>query len=455
MDHETLIDMGAPTATTPSPSPRVDALVLRAQRHQIEMGMFTLDDRVPREHPVRDLIAVVETLDLSALEARIRANAEDGGRPAIDPRILLGLWVYGTTQGEVYASEIARRTRTDDIFRWICGGVSVGERKLADFRARGAEVLDGLLTQVLVALMSEGLIDLHRTAQDGTRVRTWAGADSFRRHDTLVALLAEVTAHLASLRAQPPDPQRSKVARVAAERGARQRIERLTRAVARVQTLTAELSEAERQDRRLAPRVSATDPEATVMKMGDGGFRPAFNVQFETVADGTGAIVGVSVSNRGNDFGEMTPMGNQVETRTGERPEEKLVDGGYVQIADIRQVEQTGTQVFAPQPKKAAAPDGAAVARRSAEEHAFHARIQSPEGKAIYAHRGEVAELTNAHAKVRYGMTTLVMHGLKGALTMALLVTLAKDITVLVRERAARNAAPLTPTTAQIAPTTT
>lgn len=399
---------------------------------------FTLDDRVPLDHAVRAIEAVICALDLKALDARIGSNEERGGRPAIDPRILLTLWVYGTTQGEAHASEIARRTRTDDIYRWICGGVSVGERKLADFRARGAEAFERLLTQVVLALMSEGLIDLHRTAQDGTRVRAWCGADSFRRHDTLETLRAEAEAHLARLRAEARDSRRSAVARAAAERGAAQRVERLGRAVARVQELTDGLSDPERQDRKKAPRVSATDPEATRMKMSDGGTRPAYNVQFDTVADGTGAVVGVSVSNLGNDYGEMAPMIAQVEGRTGERPTEKLVDGGYVQKEDIRQVERGGTQVFAPQPKRAAAPGSVRERQRTPEDRAFHERIASEQGKAIYAKRGEVAELTNAHAKTRHGLTTIVLRGIKGALTVALLAALTKDIQVLVRERAER-----------------
>jgi transposase len=432
-----LIDLGDSTAAPPA-SPRVDALVQRPQRHQVELGVFTLDNRVPVDHSVREIDAVIAGLDLTMLDAKIRSNAEAGGRPAIDPRILLTLWVYGTTQGEVEASEIARRTQTDDIYRWICGGVSVGERKLADFRAKGAEVFDAMLTQVIVALMSEGLIDLHRTAQDGTRVRTWTGADSFRRQDTLETLLAETRAHLAALQARADDGGRSKVARVAQERGARQRVERLERAVARVRTLAAELTEAERKDPKKAPRVSATDPEATRMKMSDGGFRPAFNVQFDTTADGQGAVVGVSVSNRGYDYGEMTPMQAQVEQRSGQRPNQKLVDGGYVKKEDIREVEQSGTQVFAPMPKRSAAPGSRSEVERSAEEKAFYERIQSAEGKAVYHQRGEVAELTNAHAKSRYGLVLLMLRGLKGALVMALLAALTKDVQVLVRARAAR-----------------
>jgi hypothetical protein len=52
-------------------------------------------------------------------------------------------------------------------------------------------------------------------------------------------------------------------------------------------------------------------------------------VQFATTADAARAIVGVSVGNRGSDMGQATPMLHQVEARTGVRPDQLLVDGGY------------------------------------------------------------------------------------------------------------------------------
>jgi transposase len=436
-----LFDSDAPATPAPAPAPRLDALVQRPRRHQAERRVFTLDDRVPGDHAVRAIEQVVTELDLTALDARIAAHAEVGGRPAIDPRIPLTLWLYATTEGLVHASELARRCQTDDIDRWVCGGVSVGERKLADFRARGGDVFDDLVTQVLVALMSEGLIDLHRTAQDGMRVRAWCGADSFRRHDTLETLLAEAKNHLQALQAQAHNARTSKVARVAAERGARQRVERLERAVRRVHELATGLTDEERTDKKKAPRALATDPEATRRKMADGGVRPAYNVPFDTAADGTGAIVGVQGTDQGHDDGQMTPMTEQVVRRTGRRPGEKRVDGGHVPQKDIGPMEKAGTKVFAPAPKKKADAAGRRANERTTEQRAFDERIESDEGKAAYAKRGEVAELSNAHARTRHGLTTLVLRGLKGAMTVALLVTLTKDVQVLVRERAARAAA--------------
>jgi transposase len=399
------------------------------------LPVLTLDDRVPKDHPVRGVMSVIEGLDLKKLDARIAANGRQGGRPAIDPRILLGLWVYGTTQGESHASEIARRVRTDDVYRWICGGVEVSERALSGFRKGGVEVFDSLLTQVLAALMSEGFVELHRVAQDGTRVRAWCGADSFRRHATLEELLNEARSHLEAVRRDGDDPLRTKRARAAEERGAREREARIARALARLSELAAGMSDEEMRDKK-APRVSTTDPEAVRMKMGDGGFRPAYNVHFATAADGSGVIVGVSALDRGNDYGEIDPMLDQIEQRTGVRPDEMLVDGGFIKKEDIEKAEAKGTKVFAPEPKKKAAEGSVRAGQRSEQMRAFYERIESEEGKATYRHRGEVAELTNAHAKTRYGLSSLVMRGLKGALGMALLTALSRDVVLLANGRA-------------------
>jgi hypothetical protein len=87
------------------------------------------------------------------------------------------------------------------------------------------------------------------------------------------------------------------------------------------------------------------------MKMPDGGFRPAFNVQLATTTDAARAIVGVSVTNRGGGHGQATPMLEQIEARTGVRPTELLVDGGYSSHDALDQAAAVGVTVYAPVPK--------------------------------------------------------------------------------------------------------
>ena len=414
-----------------------NALVQRAVRNQHELPVSTIDDRVAQDHPVRAIEAVVYGLDLGVVEGAIESNSIDGGRPAVDPKILLTLWIWAVSQGESLASEIARRTETDDVYRWICGGVRMCRRTIREFRKKASPLLESVFEQVVGSLMSEGLIDLQQIAQDGTRVRASSGADSFRRMVTLEVLIEKARAHLKEVLAQPHDPSRSLTAKRASERGARERVERIERALARAKALSAKKPDDDLESKK-APRASTSDPDATRMKMGDAGHRPGYNMQLATVTDGTGAIVGVTVTNRGNDFGEIGPMLDQIEARTGVRPNEALVDGGYVKKEDIQAVEESGTKVYAPAPKTKADPDKRTVKERSPELARFYARIESEEGKAIYAKRGEVAELANAHAKTRFGLSQMVMRGLKGALTMSLLVVLTNDVMVLIRERASR-----------------
>ena len=83
------------------------------------------------------------------------------------------------------------------------------------------------------------------------------------------------------------------------------------------------------------------------MKMGDGGFRPAYNVQFAT--DGASRmIVSVGVTNSGNDHGAMAPMHGDLCQRYDTTPDKYLVDGGFNTKDDITTLEQRGTQVFTP-----------------------------------------------------------------------------------------------------------
>ncbi len=200
------------------------------------------------------------------------------------------------------------------------------DHTLSDVRSQQGEILDGLITQVLAWLLKQDLVDLGRVAQEGTRVRASAGASSFRREKTLQALMEEARAHLDAVTKEACDPAVSARRSAARTRGAQERVARLEAALQHVPEVTETTRRSGAKDATV--RVSTTDPEARVMKMGDGGFRPAFNVQLATTTDKARVIVGVEVTNRGSDQGESTPMLEQIEKRTGKRPEEIVVDGG-------------------------------------------------------------------------------------------------------------------------------
>jgi len=305
------------------------------------------------------------------------------------------------------ARAIARRTEAHDAYRWICGGVTVHYHTLADFRSEQEALFDGLLTDSVATLLAAGAVTLKRVAQDGMRVRGSAGAASFRRRGTLERCLEEAEAQVKALKQQvEEDPgaltRRQQAAR---ERAIRERQERIERALQRQE----ELAELKRKSPDEA-RASTTDAEATVMKMGDGGFRPAYNAQFATDT-ASQVIVGVEVTTAGSDMGQLIPLLDQVAERAGATPEEWLVDGGYPAHDQLEQAAGK-TVVYAPVPKPKSetvdphAPkpgDSPAVAD-------WRERMGTEAAKDIYPQRASTAECVNALARAR-GLTRLRVRG--------------------------------------------
>jgi transposase len=426
-----------PPAPAPAPAdPKRGARLREANRAQLAWGRIDLEAQLPDDHPARAICAVIERLDLSALYAPIAARDEVAGAPAIDPQLLLGLWVYATSEGEGSAREIWRLTQLHAAYRWIGGGGDVGYHTLSDFRSQQGAVLDALITQVLALLLTQDLVDLSRVAQDGTRVRASAGAASFRREQTLQALMHEARAHLEAVTREAADPAISARRAAARTRGAQQRLERLEAALTQLPEVTETKKRSGAKD--ATGRVSTTDPDARVMKMGDGGFRPAFNVQFATTTDAARVIVGVDVTNRGSDAGQAPPMLEQIEQRTGVRPAEMLVDGGYAQHEAIDHAAKQAVTLYAPVPKPRKGNTRDPHLPRDGDSEAVAAwrqRMGTAEAKAIYTQRAATAETVNADAKAHRGLDRLAVRGLGNVLGSASLFALTYNLLRLITLR--------------------
>lgn len=410
-----------------------------ANRAQMVWGRIDLDAQLPEDHTARAIWAVVQRLDLSALYEQIQARGAVAGASAIDPKILLTLWIYATSEGEGSAREIWRLTQVHAAYQWICGGVDVGYHTLSDFRSQQSEVIDALITQVLAVLMEQQLVDLHRTAQDGTRVRASAGAASFRRGMTLQKLIEQAREHLEAVTREASDPEISARRAAARKRGAKQRLQRLEEAMAQIPQV---VQVKQRQGKDTEPRVSSTDPDARVMKMGDGGFRPAFNVQLATTTDGARVIVGVEVTNSGSDANLSTPMLEKIEQRTGVRPDEHLVDGGYAQHDAIDKAADMDVVLYAPVPKprKPKSSEGSenppVVEPDPFQPHPsdteavaeWRKRMGTDDAKQIYKQRAATAETVNADAKAHRGLNHFFVRGLHKVLGATSLFALTYDI---------------------------
>lgn len=405
-----------------------------ANRCQGEFRDDSLDQLLPAEHPVRDVWEFVAGLDLSPILAQIRSLPGHAGAPAIDPRILMALWLQATIDGVGSSRELAKRCEEHLVYRWLCGGVEVGYHVLADFRTGHGEVLNQLLTESAAVLLHEGLIDLNRVAQDGLRVRASAGAASFRREKTLDACLEEARQQVDALRVQADEDSGAASRRemAARQRAATDRLERLTAAkeeLAKLQQTNAARPPSLKKD-GAELRASTTDPEARKMKMPDGGFRPAYNVQFATTTAG-GVIVGVDVTNQGTDAAQMPPMLEQIEQRFEQKPKEMLVDGGFATVEAIDRAERDGTTVYAPVKEEHKQLDAGRdpYARKKSDTDAtalWRERMGTPEAKAIYKERASTAEWVNAQVRNR-GLYGVRVRGRPKVLVVVLWYALAHN----------------------------
>lgn len=395
--------------TAGAAKPTGPAKLLRAERNQILLMPTDLEALLPEDHVARGMWALVGKLDLTRFLSAIDSREDEAGRPAIDPRILVTLWIYATSEGVASARELARLCGMHDAYRWICGGVAVCAHTLSDFRVDHKEALDDVMTQVLAALLRHDAVDLKRIAQDGTRVRASAGAASFRRKKSLEACLEEARRHVLDVAASA-DEGLSEVQAAARKRAAQDRLDRINRAIEELpKAQAAKKSPEEREE----ARVSTTDPEARVMKMGDGGFRPAWNVQLGSDTRSR-IIAGVSVDNRGSDRGDLSPMLAQIQTRTGRTPDEMLADGGYVDHKDIAAVADKGVTVYAPLNRKKNSERDPHLPREGdppaiAE---WRARMATEDAKRIYKDRAATAESINADLKCFRGLDRFLVRTL-------------------------------------------
>jgi hypothetical protein len=341
------------------------------------------------------------------------------------------LWLFATIEGVSSAREIERLTKRDNYYRWICGGVSVNRTTLATFMSARPEQVKRVLTDYTASLMVAGLVNLNRVSVDGMRVRANAGKGSFRRDATLEELQKEAeeqVERLARERETAGDaPAKNQKTRESDAADRARRIDEARKAIPQL----AKIRETRKKDDGANARASTTDPDARTMKMANGGFNPAFNVQFATDNE-SGIIVGVDVNNCGGDMGLLTPMMKQIEVDYHQVPEMGMADGGYAGYDDIEASTALGVIVVTPvreedkkrkkgvDPFKPLASDSPALAD-------WRTRMGTEEYKTLYKERAATAEWVNAQARNR-NLQQFRVRGLKKVKCVGLWYALAHNV---------------------------
>ena len=376
----------------------------------------SLDEQLPADHPVRVVWDFVTRLDLSAFDRPTKAVEGHPGAPVIPAQLLFALWLFAIIDGTVSARRLGQLCQRDLPFQWLCGADPVNYHTLADFYSAHEPALRALFVEHVAALRQQDLIELHTVTLDGRKVSADASKDGARRAPTLQAHQEEARAHLQRLEAARNQEAALGPRRAAARRrGARERVERLERALEVVQRRQQQRRDSKRTDSKPEDaRASATDPDAAKMKMPDGGYRLAYNV--ETVTDeATGLIVTVAVTDQGCDNGQLGPLLEQVEQQQGQRPRRVLVDSGFADAEDIAALEGKGVEVLMPPRDEAkdqqAGRDPYARKRRDSDAvAAWRARMGTTAARAQYRRRAPVAEGVHAQ-QANHGWRRLRLRG--------------------------------------------
>jgi transposase len=402
------------------------------ERHQLGWQVAAIDDLVAPDHPVRAVWAFAQALDLEALHDAVKAREGVPGQAPPEPELMMALWLWATVDGVGSARQLARLCEQHLAYRWLCGGVSMNYHTLSDFRVAHAAVLERLLAGGVAALVAQGLVALDVLAQDGLKVRAAAGAGSFRRRERLSKLAAAAKARVERLRAElEADPAAGdRRQRAAQQRAAREREERVQAALDRMSELEAERARREKTNkaevsRQKAPRASTTDAAARAMKLADGGFRPAFNMQIVSAPKGQ-LIVAVDIDTTGSDRGLARPALEGLGA-TGTRPSDYLVDGGFTENDDIEWAHASGIKLWCPPAQSKHGTDPYAPRGDDKPGVAdWRRRMASEPGKALYKERSK-AECPNAWAR-RMGLAQLRVRGKQKARAVLLWFALAHNM---------------------------
>ena len=318
-------------------SPRLKPI----NRQQMVLRAVDVEQLIGPEHPARSIWELVGQLNLDSFYQSVHSFDGSAGRSAFDPRLLISIWVYAYSRGIGSAREISRLCEIDPAFQWLAGMDLINHHTISDFRVDHRVALDELFTQVLGLLSHEGLITLERVMQDGTKVRAQAQAKTFCREGRIQQHLDTARQHIQAMGDPEQEPPSDRCAQ-ARLRAARERVEKLDRALKEIEELRA----AKMEDKRgYEPRVSITDPDARIMKTSEGGFAPSYNMQVVTDSH-TGLIADVRVTQDVNDKFQLLPGMVGLESRCQQRPKEVVADGDFTTNLSVIQMAEREIDFF-------------------------------------------------------------------------------------------------------------
>jgi len=406
-------------------------------RNQMEMQINCIDTLLPADHKARDVWEFVNSMDCGPCFALLKTFSGSDGRPATSPQVLLALWIYSIMDGNISARKLATLCVEHNAYKWIAGGVPINRTTLAEFRTLNPLLFEDLLTNTLAVMLKAGLINDTDFSQDGTKIKANAGFNSYRREETLEITKQYLKKYIAQLTLNH-ESSYDKFKQTREKRIAQERLERVEEAL-KILENERDLKKENGTRNREPPsdddlkevRVSKTDPTARKMKMGDNGFRLAYNVQLATGMQSR-VVFGVDVVTT-LDPGTSPKMMAKVHSRLrklGMHPPKNWIgDSAYSSKRDVETAAEIFPycQYYAPpkvrkgiDPKKHLKKDSEAVKR-------WRDLIGKEEVEELYKLRCSTAEFSNAQMKQR-GWREFLVRGLEKVTSSVLLNAITQNI---------------------------
>ena len=313
----------------------------------------SLRDWLPENHLVYFVSAVVDQLDLSAIEKVY--EKERRGQPPYHPRLMVKLLVYGYCLGLRSSRKIAQRLVEDVPLRVLTADNQPDFRTISDFRKIHLEALKQLFQQVLRLALEAGALRLGRVALDGTKMKANASKHKAMSWGRMKEAEKQIREEVKQMLAEAAEADAAEDARYGPEKTGQElpeqlqrrqtRLEKIRQAQKALQQRAREKAATQDQPpekiRKAKPRdkeqYNFSDPESRIMKGGDG-FLQAYNAQ-AAVEGVCQLIVGQRVTQAANDKEQLLPLLEAVEQQSGQRPEEVLADSGYCSEQNLESLE--------------------------------------------------------------------------------------------------------------------
>lgn len=414
--------------------------IIYPNRIQREFQMFCLDDLIPEDHKARAVWEFIERMNIDSCFDDILTFENAPGRSTTSPKVLLCLWIYSIMDGNISARKLEELCTYHNVYKWIAGNVPINRTMLSDFRSKNPEKFEEVLTDCLAVMVKAGVLNDQDFSQDGTRIKANAGMGSFRREKSLENLQAEIKQHINTLELELNTNPKSYDARTTAakKRAVEERSQHVNKALENLNGIKKKRIEQSKKERSpikeeelVEIRASTTDPEARKMKMGDSGYRAAFNIQFATGVQSR-VIFGVDVVNTldpGTSPKMIQKVNGILDLFGMPRVRNWNADSAYSSKEDIEKVDKLYPECNYNSPAKLKKGLDPKKYQRGDSESVkkWRDRLDTPEMNEAYKYRCSTAEFSNAQTK-NHGFTEVLVRGIKKVYGMAHLHAIGNNI---------------------------